>query len=158
MIFRILGGIGLAGTYMPGLKALTDRLSGISRIRETSFYTASFGAGTALSYLIGGSILEWYPWETTFWIASLSALLALLIVAIVLENRPNHFGERSGLRSLDFRPVLRNNNTMGWIACYSTHNYELFAFRSWIVVYLSFALSGVSDDLIFSPHLLFSLV
>jgi MFS family permease len=31
---------------------------------------------------------------------------------------------------------------MGWIACYSTHNYELFAFRSWIVAYLAFALSG----------------
>ena len=31
---------------------------------------------------------------------------------------------------------------MGWIACYSTHNYELFAFRSWIVAYLAFAFSG----------------
>ena len=33
---------------------------------------------------------------------------------------------------------------MGWIACYSTHNYELFAFRSWIVAYLAFALSGAN--------------
>ena len=34
---------------------------------------------------------------------------------------------------------------MGWIACYSTHNYELFAFRSWIVAYLAFALSGADS-------------
>ena len=154
ILFRALGGIGLAGTYMPGLKALTDRLSGTSRIRATSFYTASFGAGSALSFLIGGSILEWFPWETAFWIAGLCALLALLIVSKVLESRPNHIGSRSGLRSLDFRPVLRNSNAMGWIACYSSHNYELFAFRSWIVVYLAFALSGVSDGLNIQPSVI----
>ena len=139
MIFRILGGICLAGTYMPGLKALTDRLSCISRIRPTSFYTASFGAGTVLSQLIGGTILEWFPWETAFQIVSLCTLLALLIVAIVLANRLNLIGVRSGLRSLDYRPVLRKKNEIGWITCYSTHNYELFAFRSWIIVYLTFA-------------------
>ena len=154
MLFRILGGIGLAGTYMPGLKALTDRLSGTSRIRATSFYTASFGAGSALSFLIGGLILEWYPWETAFWIAGFCALLALLIVARVLESRPNHIGSRSGLRAFDFRLVLRNSNAMGWIACYSTHNYELFAFRSWIVVYLTFALSGVSGGYNIQPSVI----
>ena len=50
ILFRTLGGIGLAGTYMPGLKALTDRLSGTSSIRATSFYTSSFGVGSALSF------------------------------------------------------------------------------------------------------------
>jgi len=151
MLFRALGGTGLAGTYMPGLKALTDRLSGTSRARATSFYTSSFGAGSAVSFLIGGSILEWFPWQTAFWIAGICSLFALLIVSKTLENRPNQDGDRSGLRSLDFRPVLRNTNAMGWISCYSTHNYELFAFRSWIVVYLTFALSGVSSEINYQP-------
>ena len=151
MLFRTLGGIGLAGTYMPGLKALTDRLSGTSRVRATSFYTSSFGIGSALSFLIGGSILKWFPWQTAFWIAGLCALLALLIVSKVFENRPNRVGSRSGLRSLDFRPVIRNSNVMGWIACYTTHNYELFAFRSWIVVYLTFALTGVTGGFLIQP-------
>ena len=151
MLFRALGGTGLAGTYMPGLKALTDRLSGTSRARATSFYTSSFGAGSAVSFLIGGSIMEWFPWQTAFWIAGICSLLALLIVSKTLENAPNQDGDRSGLRSLDFRPVLRNTKAMGWIACYSTHNYELFAFRSWIVVYLTFALSGVSSEINYQP-------
>ena len=154
ILFRTLGGIGLAGTYMPGLKALTDRLSGTSSIRATSFYTSSFGVGSALSFLIGGSTLEWFPWETAFWIAGLCALLGLLIVWKVLENRPNQVGSRSGLRSLDFRLVLRNHNAMGWIACYSTHNYELFAFRSWIVVYLAFAMSDVSGGFYIQPSII----
>ena len=153
IFFRALGGIGLAGTYMPGLKALTDRLSGISRVRATSFYTSSFGIGSALSFLIGGSIMEWLPWEMAFWIAGLCALLALLIVTVTLENRPNHVGNRTGVRSLDFRPVLRNRNAMGWIACYSTHNYELFAFRSWIVAYLTFSMSGISSGIQVQPSI-----
>ena len=153
MFFRALGGIGLAGTYMPGLKALTDRLSGISRVRATSFYTSSFGVGSALSFLIGGSIMEWFPWEMAFWIAGLCALLAILIVTTTLENRPNYVGERTGIRSMDFRPVLRNRNAMGWIACYSTHNYELFAFRSWIVAYLTFAMSGISSWIQVQPSI-----
>ena len=151
MLFRALGGIGLAGTYMPGLKALTDRLSGTSRIRATSFYTSSFGIGSAFSFLIGGYVLDWFPWETAFWIAGFCALLALLIVWKVLESMPNQVGPRSGLRSLDLRPVLRNLDSMAWIACYSTHNYELFAFRSWIIAYLAFALSGASEYLYIQP-------
>ena len=151
MLFRALGGIGLAGTYMPGLKALTDRLSGTSRIRATSFYTSSFGIGSAFSFLIGGYVLDWFPWETAFWIAGFCALLALLIVWKVLESMPNQVGPRSGLRSLDMRPVLRNSDSMAWIACYSTHNYELFAFRSWIIAYLAFALSGALEDIYIQP-------
>ena len=142
MLFRTMGGIGLAGTYMPGLKALTDRLTGKSRVRATSFYTSSFGIGSALSFLIGGYTQDWFAWETAFWFAGICALLAILIIWFNLDSRPNKSGARSGLRSLDFRPVLRNPRAMGWIACYSTHNYELFAFRSWIVAYLAFALSG----------------
>ena len=151
IIFRTLGGIGLAGTYMPGLKALSDRLSGTARTRATSFYTSSFGIGSAFSFLVGGSIREWFPWETAFWFAAACALLSLLIVWKLLENHHSSTGARSGLRSLDFRPVFKNTQAMGWIACYTTHNYELFAFRSWIVAFLAFALSGASGGFDIQP-------
>ena len=151
IIFRTLGGIGLAGTYMPGLKALSDRLSGKVRARATSFYTSSFGIGSALSFLIGGLIREWLPWQSAFWISASCALVAFIIVWKLLENYPNTTGARSGLRSLDFRPVFKNPKAMGWIACYTTHNYELFAFRSWIVAFLAFALTGSLGNLEIQP-------
>ena len=151
IFFRILGGIGLAGTYMPGLKALSDRLSGIARARATSFYTSSFGIGSALSFLIGGSIREWLPWQSAFWISALCALVAFVMIWKLLEKRPNTTGTRSGFRSLDFRPVFKNPQALGWISCYTTHNYELFAFRSWMVAFLAFALSGVDENSYFEP-------
>ena len=79
----------IAGTYMPGLKALTDRLTGKSRIRATSFYTSSFGVGSAFSFLIGGYIQDWFAWEIAFWFAGICALLAILIICFTLENLPN---------------------------------------------------------------------
>ena len=147
MLFRTIGGIGLAGTYMPGLKTLTDRLSGKSRVRATSFYTSSFSIGSAFSFLIGGYTNELFSWVTAFWFAGICALISILIIWFKVNNKPKRVSILSGLQSIDLRPVLTNKKTMGWIACYSTHNYELFAFRSWIVAFLAFALSGASIDL-----------
>ncbi|HEY9447319.1 MAG TPA: MFS transporter, partial [Burkholderiales bacterium] len=45
LLFQLLIGAGLAGTYMPGLKTLTDHLEGSVQSRGTAFYTASFGIG-----------------------------------------------------------------------------------------------------------------
>ncbi|MGH7057566.1 MAG: MFS transporter, partial [Acetobacteraceae bacterium] len=49
LAFRALTGVGLAGTYMPGLKALSDRIGGPRQSRYVSFYTSSFGIGASLS-------------------------------------------------------------------------------------------------------------
>ena len=154
IIFRIIGGIGLAGTYMPGLKALSDRLSGTSRIRATSFYTSSFGIGSAISFLLGGFVLDWFPWESAFWIAGFSSILAMIIAWNVLEDIPYNVGKRSILNLLDLSVVFKNYKTIGWISCYSSHNYELFAFRSWIVAYLAFALSDSSGGNFIQPSII----
>ena len=45
LAFRVLNGLALAGTYMPGLKALTDRIEGPSVSRYQSLYTATFSIG-----------------------------------------------------------------------------------------------------------------
>ncbi|MEE8210813.1 MAG: MFS transporter, partial [Acidiferrobacterales bacterium] len=39
MLFRGLAGVSLAGTYMPGLKALSDRIEGPKQPRFIAFYT-----------------------------------------------------------------------------------------------------------------------
>ncbi len=39
LVFRAAAGIGLAGTYMPGLKALSDRTADRARARVVGYYT-----------------------------------------------------------------------------------------------------------------------
>ena len=58
-VLQLAGGAGIAGTYMPGLRALTDNVSGTSaQSRAVSFYTAVFGLGTSLSILLSGWIAD----------------------------------------------------------------------------------------------------
>jgi MFS family permease len=144
MFFRLLQGVGLAGTYMPGLKALTDAVEGSKQSRYLSFYTASFGVGVAASFLLAGMIAPSFGWQWAFAANALGAGMAAIIVlislpvAVATPARQDH-------HVLDFRPVLRNRPALGYILAYSGHNWELFAFRAWAVAFLVFALGQDPD-------------
>ena len=51
--FRALAGIGMAGMYMPGLRALTHGVDGATRARIAAWYTSSVTIGASLSFLFG---------------------------------------------------------------------------------------------------------
>ena len=54
-------------------------------------------------------------------------------------------------RVLDFRPVIKSKKTMGYVLAYTVHNFELFAYRSWMVAFLVYVASSQSNQtLIFS--------
>lgn len=139
-VLRALHGVGLAGTYMPGLKALSDQVEGPHQSRYVSFYTASFGIGAGLSFLFAGAIAPDFGWGWAFGVNAIGAALAVILIIAILpwadaeKDTPEH-------RLLDFRPVLRNGPAMSYILAYCGHNWELFAFRSWVVAFLVFALA-----------------
>ena len=49
---RFLEGVALGGTYMPGLRILTDNVPDRYRSRATSFYTASYFLAAGLSFFL----------------------------------------------------------------------------------------------------------
>jgi MFS family permease len=135
LALRALGGVGLAGTYMPGLRMLVDRIPQAAQARAVPFYTASFSLGTALSYFVSGQIGAALGWPWAFGVAAAGAALAALIAMAqrpVMPQRP----DGPPVRLLDFRPVLRNRPAMGYVLGYAAHTWELFAFRSWVVAFL----------------------
>ena len=140
MLSRLIGGVGLAGVYMPGLKALVDRHQGPGQARAISFYTASFSLGTMLSFLIIGESAGRLGWQAAFGLAAAAALLGFGLAASLPgvtsapRPQPGHL--------LDFRPVLRNHRAMGYVLGYTCHMWELFVFRSWLVAFLVFVQAG----------------
>ena len=144
LILRTLAGVGLAGTYMPGLKALSDRLGGTTQSRAVAVYTASFGIGTSVSFAVSGELAQWLGWRGAFAVGGGCAALAFVIVATVLAPAPPRRTERES-RLPDFRPVLRNRPAMGYVLAYAAHNWELFGLRSWIVAFLVHAQSFQAD-------------
>ncbi|MDZ7760554.1 MAG: MFS transporter [Desulfovermiculus sp.] len=141
LIFRSLAGFGLAGTFIPGLKALVDRLHEKHQPRAISFYTASFSLGTALSFFATGLLSETLDWRWAFGFAAVTAVLSMIIVLYLLWPQAPKEKQAEKGHFLDFRPVLGNKKSMGYILAYTAHTWELFAARSWMVAFLSFALT-----------------
>ena len=56
--FNAIAGVGFAGAYMPGLKALTDRLAPGDSSRAVTLYTSSFSFGVGLSFLVSQLVAE----------------------------------------------------------------------------------------------------
>ncbi|WP_237051319.1 MFS transporter [Magnetospirillum sp. ME-1] len=141
LTLRFIAGVGLAGTYMPGLKALVDRTRGPSQARWISFYTASFSLGTSGSFLIIGAIAEIWGWKIAFLLAGLAALAAFVLVLTLLE-RANPVPPAQPVNPFDFGPVFRNRAAMGYVLGYAAHVWELFGARSWMVAFLAWVLAA----------------
>ena len=152
--FRLLAGIGLAGTYMPGLKLLGDHLRNMAadkdQSRAVAFYTSSFGIGTSLSYFLAGEVAAALDWRWAFAIAAAGPVVAAALMAAVLPREDPPHTQMPDTHLLDFRPVLRCRAAMAYVLAYTAHNFELFAFRSWIVVYLVFAAATNPDAVTWS--------
>ena len=138
LVFQFLIGMGLGGTYMPGLKALTDQLEGKVQSRATAFYTASFGIGSTVSIIACGKIAATFGWQWAFAFGALGPAIAAIVVMCAMPRGRTRASHKTGQRLLDFRPVLRNRSTRAYILGYSAHNYELFGQRAWMVAFLVF--------------------
>lgn len=145
LIFMAINGAGLAGTYMPGLKILSDRIQTGELTRHIAFYTAFFGIGTGFSYLCSGWILSALSWHYVFGIIALGPFSAFLIVLLLIP--PLQHEKWKGPINIhlhDIFPVdkwklvLQDKNASGFIFGYTVHSLELFASRSWLVAFFAF--------------------
>lgn len=144
MAFRFLAGVSLAGTYMPGLQILNDRLEENHRQKALPWYLSAFSLGTAASFYFTGLGADVLPWSDVFLLAGGVQLICLLMVYFTIASRPPERPESSDRHPLDFRPVFRNRTAIAYIWGYTGHTYELFAYRAWIVAFLLFA-AAASD-------------
>lgn len=65
-LFWALAGVGCAGAYMPGLRALTDRLGPGDHSRSITLYTACFSLRVGLSFLVSQVIADGHGWRMAF--------------------------------------------------------------------------------------------
>lgn len=136
-LFQAIAGAGLAGTYMPGLKLLSDRIGGPLQSRYVAFYTSTFGIGTSLSLMLAGSTAQALGWRWSFACAALGPLVA---GAIVTRGLAPIQAEPSAPRSASspLLPMLRSRAVLGYVIGYAAHCWELFGLRSWMVAFVAF--------------------
>lgn len=143
LIFRGLSGLGLAGTFIPGLKAIIDRLESSTHPRAISFYTAFFGLGVSVSFYFAGEIFRWLGWKEVFEIAAMGSAFSLFLSFLVLKPKsiPLVLLEKAKVPIFDFRSVWTNRPARAYILAYMCHMWEMFAARSWLAAFLSFSIT-----------------
>ncbi len=141
LLFQMMIGIGLGGTYMPGMRMLADRLEGTTQSRSVGIYAACFGVGSSVSIVTCGAIGAGYGWKWAFVLGTLGPLVGALLVGSMMPPGKTRAAHEPSTALLDFRPVLRNRKTLPYLIGYMTHNYELFGQRAWMVAFLVFCAS-----------------
>jgi MFS family permease len=140
-IFRALAGIALAGTYMPGLKILTEAIAGSKQSRYLAFYTATFSLGASASTAATGAIGHAFDASAAFLFAALGTTLALLLVVTLVRSRPREAHPPMPAWGALWQ-AARNRNALAYSLAYAAHMWELYGFRAWLVAYLLFAATG----------------
>jgi MFS family permease len=144
-----VAGIGLAGTYMPGLQILNSRLDTARRVRYVAWYTATFSIGTGVSFLAAGALSDVFTWPWVFALLAAGPLAAAVLVFAFIAPLERAAFSTFNRHPLDLRPVLQNRAAIGYIIGYTGHSFELFAFRTWI--FLLIVLVAEDNGLQLSP-------
>jgi MFS family permease len=143
--FQVLLGVGIAATYMPGLRLLSDRISGPYQSRYIAFYTSFFGIGIALSFAIAGLAAPLYGWRAAFLLSAAGPVLAGAVAFFLLRAdrpkpaKPFSFAVLFPLGA--WRRVLADRASAGYTFGYMAHCLELFGSRAWIVAFLGYSAS-----------------
>jgi MFS family permease len=145
IVFQVLLGVGIAATYMPGLRLLSDRVTGPHQSRYIAFYTSFFGIGTALSFAIAGLVAPLYGWRSAFLLSAAGPLAAGLVTFLALSPTLGIKAKAFSLRALfpvaAWRRVLADRASAGYTLGYAAHCLELFGSRGWMVAFLAYSAS-----------------
>lgn len=137
---RALTGIGMGGTYMPGLRLVAERFSPAMRGRAIGIYVGSLVLGASLSLAVTGWLAGIYGWRIAFMACSAGvAAGALLSLPLFRGYRPRPLQQSAS----NFRSeVLRNRPALLMILGYAAHMWEMYGMRSWLAPFFTAALIG----------------
>ncbi len=146
LCWRTLGGIGLAGTYMPGMRMVAERFETTRRGFAMGWYIATFTVGTSVSLLVTSWAMGLWGWRIAFALTALGPLLAFVVAALALPPGTVTTAVR-GQGAGGFAPVLKNRPALLLIVAYGAHAWELMGMRGWIVPFLTASLTAAGAGL-----------
>src|SRR6516162_3599318 len=145
LVWRAVGGIALAGMYMPGLRALTDGMAGARRARAAAWYTSSFTLGSSLSFLLRQAGLMW-DWRSAFNVSGVLGVIGVLLAWIALLHLNAETPAERPRAMPNFRGVLGNRDVLVLTIGYTATIWGTAGLRQWIVVFLAFCVAHQGGD------------
>ncbi|MBI2354450.1 MAG: MFS transporter [Deltaproteobacteria bacterium] len=144
LFFRALTGIGMGGTYMPGLKLVAERFEPSKRGQAIGIYVGSLVLGASLSLAVTGWLTDLYDWRSAFLICSAAVFTgALLSFPVFRGYRPaRHMQSAAGYGG----EIAANRPALLMILGYGAHMWEMYGMRSWLAPFLTAALIGWGSE------------
>lgn len=140
MILRALTGIGMGGTYMPGLKLVAERFDSSTRGRAIGMYVGSLVLGASFSLAATGWLTGLAGWRTAFALCSAGVCIgALLSIFIFRGYQPTACIRSKGSFNSE---VVQNRPALLMILGYGAHMWEMYGMRSWLAPFMTSALIG----------------
>jgi len=128
---RILVGIGEAAGSPPSHSMIADYFSMDRRATALAIYTSGAFVGSALAYLGGGYLREYFDWRTAFIVVGAPGLLVAVLV---------RFTVREPLRGISERRTEETSD----ITLVDTLKY-LVRSRSWVLMMTGFSLVSIAS-------------
>ena len=136
MILRALTGIGMGGTYMPGLKLVAEKFPSSQRGKAIGIYVGSLVMGASLSLLITGTITSLTDWRTAFVCCSIGVFLGVVLSFAVFKG----YRFSPDCKQPDetyMTAVVKNRPAMLMILGYGSHMWEMYGMRSWLAPFFT---------------------
>ncbi len=135
MLLRALTGIGMGGTYMPGLKLVAERFSSSQRGRAVGVYVGALVLGASLSLVLTGGLTSLIGWRPAFVAGSVGVYVGALLSLVVF--RQYRFVQRTQQTGPSIPEVLQNRPAMLMILGYGAHMWEMYGMRSWLAPFFT---------------------
>ncbi len=145
LVWRAVGGVALAGMYMPGLRALTDEMTGARRSRAAAWYTSSFTLGSSFSFLLGQAGV-WWGWRDAFLAGGGLGVLGVLLAWSALPHPNDRNSEAQARPGPTLRQLFGEPEMLALIVGYAATIWGTVGLRQWIVVFLVFCLADHGGD------------
>jgi MFS family permease len=140
LVLRGLTGIGMGGTYMPGLKLVAERFPSRERGRAIGIYVGSLVLGASLSLAVTGAATAGLGWRLAFAGGSVGVFIgALLSFPVFRGYRPVvHDRFVAGFRT----EIVTNRPAFLMILGYGAHMWEMYGMRNWLASFFTAVLLG----------------
>jgi MFS family permease len=130
LVLRALTGIGMGGTYMPGLKLVAEKFAPQERGRAVGIYVGSLVLGTSLSLAVTGGIASLAGWRAAFIACTIGVYIgAFLSLPVFKGYIPLVHKEEDANFSSE---IVKNKPAFLMILGYSSHMWEMYGMRSWL--------------------------
>ncbi len=143
---RFLGGLGLAGIYMPGVRMVSAASSPERRGLAVGVYVSAFYLGSAASLSATGLLLPSLGWRGAALTLGVVSVAALPLALWGAGLSPPFSAEAVGGHAYLNPAVLRNGAVVRNILAYTGHSWELYVSRGWLAAFIASILAAHGLD------------